>query len=837
MLSKNGITVLEKRYLEKDAQGNLIELPIEMMRRVARTLAAVELQHGQTPEQTALVEEAFFQLLWDGDFLPNSPTLANAGTRTGQLSACFVLPVPDDLAGIFETIKNAALIHQTGGGTGFAFSRLRPAKDMVQSTKGESSGPISFMDVFNAATESIKQGGMRRGANMGILRVNHPDILSFISHKEDLSKLTNFNISVAITDRFMDAVVHDNNYDLINPRTGQDTDRIRARPVFKEIVKRAWTTGEPGIVFIDRMNEYCPVPWLGKYEATNPCGEQPLIPYESCNLGSINLEQFVMDMPQGGPDCTFFDWERLRGVVHTSAHMLDNVISANKYPIPEIAEVSNATRKTGLGVMGFARALFKLQIPYGSPEGLAFAEEVMSFIDYESKVKSLELGKARGVFPARIGHEAESNAIFRKMLMERHARPGKHKDCRYDWLADEVDIHGLRNSNTTTCAPTGTLSMIADTSGGCEPVFALAFKRFQADTHMFDADRVFADALRAKGFDDARIAYVFEALDTHYHGSLNELVADNPFDRALFFTTGEMKILFNLARIFVTTHDISPAQHVHTQAAFQRFNDSAISKTINFPESATEADVEEAYHLAYETGCKGITVYRNNSREAQPLSLTQVTAPAAIAPPPQLAELQARLDSLMAEMRAGKRIRPEVLTGFTMTKQVGEGKLYTTLNYDEEGLREVVTNIGRSGGTLNSFGEAIGKLISLALQHRVPVEDISHALVGIRGADPSGFGDNQVLSVPDAIGKAIRRAPLTWSGGPIDLAPREAVTFALGLALPLPLPPAPNAQHAANLHALDQGETPECPDCGSRLDHGEGCAKCINPTCGYSRCK
>ncbi|HEY9723345.1 MAG TPA: adenosylcobalamin-dependent ribonucleoside-diphosphate reductase, partial [Oscillatoriaceae cyanobacterium] len=657
MLSKNAITVLEKRYLLKDEQGKLAETPEGLFQRVARALAEPDRLYGATEAQVEETARQFYDLTYDLDFLPNSPTLANAGTRTGQLSACFVLPVPDDLAGIFETIKHAALIHQTGGGTGFAFSRLRPKNDIVQSTKGVSSGPVSFMDVFNAATESIKQGGMRRGANMGILRVDHPDILEFVQHKEDLTKLTNFNISVAVTDAFMQAVEAGTEFPLINPRDGREVGRLDARTVFTNVVQRAWSTGEPGVVFIDRMNEQCPVPWMGRYEATNPCGEQPLIPYESCNLGSINLERFVVELN----GTAAIDWQRLRGAVHVATHLLDNVIDANKYPIPEIDRVTKATRKIGLGVMGFARMLFKLGVGYGSAESFAIAEQIMSFIDFESKVKSLELAKSRGQFPGRDGHEEESNAFFEKLFTERQARPGRHPEADYVSLLPELRKVGLRNSTTTTVAPTGTLSIIADTSGGCEPVFALAFKRWQADTHMVDVDGVFLEYAKAHGFySEALMA----AIDQN-HGSLLHL-------------TG-FEVPASAEAIFRTAHDITPAEHVRLQAAFQHYNDSATSKTINFAEEATAQDVETAYRLAYETGCKGITVYRNNSRQFQPLSVTKK--------PEETAKVEAPAPAPVSISAPRTRPRPEDLYGYTRTTQTGDGKLYTTVNYDEYGIR------------------------------------------------------------------------------------------------------------------------------------------------------
>lgn len=794
MLSKNAITVLEKRYLLKDQLGKLAETPEGLFQRVASALAEPDRRYGANDAQVAATTQQFYDLTYDLDFLPNSPTLANAGTRTGQLSACFVLPVPDDLGGIFESIKNAALIHQTGGGTGFSFSRLRPKNDLVASTKGVSSGPVSFMDVFNAATESIKQGGMRRGANMGILRVDHPDIMDFVSHKEDLTKLTNFNISVAVTDAFMEALKNGTTYALLNPRTGEELDQLDARTVFNEVVQRAWSTGEPGVVFLDRMNEYCPVPWMGKYEATNPCGEQPLIPYESCNLGSINLERFVIDTAAG----PVVDWDRLRGVIHVSTHLLDNVIDANKYPIPEIREVTHATRKIGLGVMGFARMLFRLGVGYGSPESLAIAEQLMSFIDFESKVKSLELAKSRGQFAGRDGHEAESNEIFYRMFAERDARPGRHPQANYMALWPEVEQFGLRNSTTTTVAPTGTLSIIADTSGGCEPVFALAFKRWQADTHMVDVDSVFLDYAKDTGFFSDEL---MAAIDKN-HGTLDHLTGfDVPADAV---------------RIYRTAHDISPEEHVRIQAAFQHYNDSATSKTINFNETATIEDVEQAYRLAYETGCKGITVYRNNSRQFQPLSVSKAPTPE-VAPAPVAAAPASRI-----------RPRPEDLYGFTRTSATGDGKLYTTVNYDEFGIREVVTNIGRSGGTLFSLSEAIGRLISLSLQYNIPVEEISRSLIGIRGANPYGFGANQVLSIPDAIGKVLKDSPRV-----------------LGQVLaqqPAPVTITATAQAAVKVGAdrfgpdavRIYGESPECPECGNGLEFGEGCVTCRG--CGYSKC-
>lgn len=820
MLSQNALTVLEKRYLQKDEQGRVCETPDDLFWRVANTLAQIDGQYGATSAEIQATAQRFHDLMASLDFLPNSPTLANAGTRTGQLSACFVLPVEDDLAGIFETIKHAALIHQTGGGTGFAFSRLRPKNDLVASTKGVSSGPVSFMDVFNAATESIKQGGMRRGANMGILRVDHPDIMDFIRHKEDLTKLTNFNISVAVTDAFMEAVEAGKPYDLINPRSGEAVGQLDAKTVWNEIVRRAWNTGEPGVVFIDRMNRYCPVFWMGQYESTNPCGEQPLIPYESCNLGSINLERFVIEK-NGKPQ---IDYARLREVVHLSTHLLDNVIDANVYPIPQIREVTLATRKIGLGVMGFARMLFKMGVGYGTEVSFKLAEEVFSFIDYESKVASIELAKTRGQFPARDGHEAESNAFFERLMLERDRQPNRHPEANYAALIREIEAFGIRNSTTTTIAPTGTLSIIADTSGGCEPVFALAFKRWQADTHMVDVDKVFLETAKARGFYSPALMEAIEA----NHGSLVNLEGyDLPAD---VMTT------------FATAHDITPTEHVLIQAAFQRYNDSATSKTINFANSATVEDVETAYRLAWETGCKGITIYRDGSRQFQPLS-TPKSEPKAEAKPAQ-AKAEVKAEPVAAapaadarDHRVKPRTRPEDLYGFTRVTTTGDGKLYTTVNYDERGIREVVTNIGRSGGTLNSLSEAIGRLISLSLQYNVPVDELAQQLIGIRSANPYGFGPNQVLSIPDAIGKVLKDSPRQLSQI-IAMQPQGNTEFQ-PLTVPQPqtvmVAEAGSAINRHGVHAVEvYGESPECPECGNALQFGEGCAVCHG--CGYSRC-
>lgn len=613
-LSKFAQTVLKKRYLLPG------ETPAWMMQRVATALAEPTIKF-EGKEMATIDKVNFYNVLASLDFLPNSPALANAGARTGQLAACFVVGVPDDLGGIFTAIRTQALIHQTGGGTGFAFSRLREKGAKVNSTGSESSGPLSFMAVFNAATESIKQGGMRRGANMGMLRIDHPDVLEFIRCKEDLDKLTNFNISLAVTAKFMKAVDEFAEFELVSPETGPTGKKIWAAEVWKEIVSKAWATGEPGVIFIDRANEECPVPWLGQYEATNPCGEQPLLPNESCNLGSINLENMVTVDKR-------LDVTKLINTITIAARMLENVVEANKYipAVPEIEIMSKATRKTGLGVMGFARMLYKLGIPYSSPEALEVAAQVMALVDYHSKLESISTAKTRGSFSALEGHEAEFIRYFKRICAKRGVEAQKRgvTGTEYEDLTDLVAVYGIRNSNTTTVAPTGTLSIIADTSGGCEPVFALAFIRTQADEKAKVFDEIFLEALKEDKFSADEIEIIFDAVDAH-HGSLKASLTDGRFQD---FSHNQFIKLVNLAAVFETAHDISPTQHVLVQAAFQAFNDSAVSKTINFAEDATIEDVKLAYELAYKEGCKGITVYRNNSRAYQPLSTEGPAAPA-----------------------------------------------------------------------------------------------------------------------------------------------------------------------------------------------------------------
>lgn len=595
ILTRNALKVLEKRYLKRDKNGNCIETPQDMFRRVADTIASGDLEFGKTSKDVQNLSDRFYNAITHRYFMPNSPTLMNAGRDLGQLAACFVLPIDDSLESIFETIKNTALIHQSGGGTGFSFSRLRPKNSVVRSTMGVSSGPVSFMEVFNAATEAVKQGGTRRGANMGILRVDHPDIIEFINCKSDNNKLNNFNISVAITDKFMEAYLNGKDYDLINPQNNEIVGRMDAGAVFDLIIDSAWKNGEPGIVFIDKMNKDNPTPQIGKIESTNPCGEVPLLPYEACNLGSINLGLMVKE--QDGEFVV--DWDLLENTVRTAMRFLDNVIVVNNYPLPQISEMVQNNRKIGLGVMGWADMLMQMGIAYNSEEGTSLATDVMSFIDYISKTESVELAKERGCFNNFKGSVYEDSHYFSKKFAGKTSQ--KVNDKMWAQLDKDVQKYGLRNATTTCIAPTGTISMIAGASGGIEPLFGLVFSRLIMDgTELLEVNPVFEKYMKTHGL---------------YTENLMNKIAKCGSVAHIEELPDEVK------RIFVTAHDISPYWHVKMQAAFQQFTDNAVSKTVNFIESATREDIKKTYILAYKNNLKGITVYRNNSRQFQPMNL------------------------------------------------------------------------------------------------------------------------------------------------------------------------------------------------------------------------
>jgi ribonucleoside-diphosphate reductase alpha chain len=759
-LSPSAAKVLEKRYLKRTEDGTPVETPLDMFARVAENVAEAERNYQADADVEAVAEE-FFAAMTSLKFLPNSPTLMNAGRELQQLSACFVLPVEDSMDSIFTAIKNAALVHQSGGGTGFSFTRLRPKNDLVKSTNGVASGPVSFMKVFDTATETIKQGGTRRGANMGILRVDHPDILEFISAKENEDVLNNFNISVGITDEFMQALAVDGEYAVRNPRDGRELARYRAHDVFDLIVKLAWKNGEPGIIFLDRLNRDNPTPNVGVIESTNPCGEQPLLPYESCNLGSINLSLMLKN------DC--IDWDELRRITHIAVHFLDNVIDMNRYPLPEIEQMTKSNRKIGLGVMGWADMLVELGIPYDSDEAIGLAHQVMGFVDEEAKRASEDLAVERGVFPNFTGSTWEQKG------------------------------RRLRNATVTTIAPTGTISIIAGSSSGVEPLFALAMIRNVMDnTELTEAHPIFERMARERGLYSA------------------ELMRDVAAKGCLQGIEG---IPDDLKRVFVTAHDVTPVWHVRMQAAFQDHIDNAVSKTVNFSHDATPADVEEVYRLAYELGAKGVTIYRDGSRDEQVLNIGEVKRKGAAAAAADnghalhpTAGLEPTADGLCPYCGARPvqpRSRGGVLTGQTREKVTGCGSLYVTINEDDLGPRELFANMGKAGGCASASTEALGRLISLAFRYGAPPEKIAKQLKGIRCHVPLGFGPNQILSCPDAIGKALADK---YVG-------EETIRAEHGeVQLEMPI-------------AYAQGA---CPDCGSAIEHEGGCMVCR--ACGYSKC-
>jgi len=734
-LSNNAITVLERRYLKRSPEGRILEQPADMFRRVAAAIAAAEDQFGHGEEAAALADR-FYDAMTRLEFLPNSPTLMNAGRELGQLAACFVLPVGDSMESIFEAIKQTALIHKSGGGTGFSFSRIRPANDVVLSTKGVSSGPISFMKVFDAATETIKQGGTRRGANMGILRVDHPDIMDFIMVKKDLTVLTNFNLSVGLTEEFMKAVEDGREYDLINPRTGEPIKKLDARKVFDRIVDMAWNSGEPGIIFLDRLNRDNPTPHVGDIEATNPCGEQPLLPYESCNLGSINLSRMVTDDSQ-------VDWQKLGDTVAMAVRFLDNVIQINRYPLPQIAEMTRANRKIGLGIMGWADMLILLGMPYNSDQAIELADRVMSFIAGQARDASRKLAEQRGAFPNFPG-------------------------SRFD----EAGEAELRNATCTTIAPTGTISIIANTSSGIEPVFAVSYLRQVLDQDILvEVHPLFEAMARAEGF---------------YSPELMKAIAQKGTIQSF------EEIPEKVRKLFVTAHDITPEDHIRMQAAFQKHTDNAVSKTVNFPHSATRDEVAKVYRLAYMQGCKGVTIYRDGSRDMQVLSVARSSEPTEQPNMP-----------VESGKTGHKRERPRALTGKTYQMTTGCGPLYVTINQDDKGLFELFTTMGKAGGCAASQCEAIGRLVSLAWRSGVQARQVIKQLIGITCHKPAGFGENRVTSCADAVARAIIMHMQTET-----------------------------EEGAAVANPVNHGGA--CPECGGPVEHEGGC--CVCHACGYSEC-
>ena len=725
-LSKNAITVLERRYLRRDQNGRVMETASDMFHRVADAIAYADKKFSYDADTTTLAHQ-FYAIMANLEFLPNSPTLMNAGRELGQLSACFVLPVGDSMDEIFDAVKHTALIHKSGGGTGFSFSNLRPKNDVVQSTTGISSGPISFMRVFDIATETVKQGGTRRGANMGIMRVDHPDILEFIRCKSDLKHLNNFNISVGLTEAFMEALEQDESYPLINPRGKETAGTLKARDVFDLIVHHAWQNGEPGIIFLDRLNRDNPTPHIGTIESTNPCGEQPLLPYESCNLGSINLGLMVKDGQ--------VDWQRLKETVHLAVHFLDNVIQLNRYPLPQIAEMTYANRKIGLGVMGWADMLIALGVPYNSEHAIELGGKVMAFVNDEGHDASRGLAQERGPFPNYEG------SVFSQ---------------RGEPL--------IRNATVTTIAPTGTISIIANTSSGIEPIFAVSFVRQVLDNNILvEVHPLFEEMAKKSGI---------------HSEALMEKIAEQGTIQDISEIPAEIR------KIFVTAHDITPEDHIRMQAAFQKHTDNAVSKTVNFPTTATVEEVRKVYELAYKLDCKGVTIYRDGSRENQVLSTAET--------------LHEQEDSETKTIRE----RPVSLKGWTYRMQTGCGPLYVTINEDEGGLFELFTTMGKAGGCAASQSEAIGRMVSLAWRSGVQPEQVIKQLLDISCHSHAGFGANKILSCADAVAKAIRNH--VSSAGHVEKMEKRS---------------------------LFKGA---CPECGGRVEHEGGCSVCHS--CGFSEC-
>jgi ribonucleoside-diphosphate reductase alpha chain len=744
LLSDNALTVLEKRYLKKDDNGAVIESPEDLFFRVAENIASAE-KAFNSEANTELWTEKFYNLMVDLDFLPNSPTLMNAGRELQQLSACFVLPVGDSMDEIFTSVKNTALIHKSGGRTGFSFSHIRPKNDRVKSTKGISSGPLSFMRVFDIATETVKQGGTRRGANMGILNCSHPEIMEFIEMKEKDGIMSNFNISVAITDEFMEALKRDDDYPLKNPRTGEVVGKLKASKVFKRIVELSWKNGEPGIVYIDKINAQNPTPHVGRIESTNPCGEQPLLPYESCNLGSINLARMISDT-SGKKEVNYF---KLGNTVRTAVRFLDNVIEVNRYPLPEIEKMTKGNRKIGLGVMGFADMLVEFGIPYNSQQAAQLAEEVMKFIQEESQKVSAFLARERGVFPNFEGSI--------------HDREGGLR---------------VRNATVTTIAPTGTISMIAGCSSGIEPLFAIVYEKNVLDgKRLLEVHPAFRKIAQDEGF---------------YSDEFMKMVAN----------TGSLSKVYGISRrirdIFVTAHDIEPRAHIQIQAAFQKYTDNAVSKTVNFKHDATASDVEEVFRFAYDLSCKGVTVYRDGSRKNQ-----VITAGSA-------GSSGAKGETVHAEAprTLQPRPRPTVTHGRTYKTKTGCGTLYVNINSDAYGFCEVFTQMGKSGGCAASNAEAVSRLISLGLRAGIDPNAIVEQLRGIRCPIPTWHEGEMILSCADAIGRVLEKAVSEVSGASAN----PQITFT----------------------GLDMGYCPQCPECGGIMETEGGCAVC--KSCGFSKC-
>ncbi len=757
-LSNNAKEILAKRYLRKDEKDNPIEDPEDMFERVAVAIAAADMKYGASDDEVDKTELDFYNMMVQLDFLPNSPTLRGAGRAVHQLSGCFVLPVEDSMEGIFGAIKNMALVHKGGGGTGFSFGRLRPEGDKVGTTGGVAGGPLSFMQIFNTTASEVMQGGTRVGANMGILPVNHPDVMKFIDVKLDGKSFQNFNLSVSVTDDFMKKAQKKEEYDLINPRNNKKAGKLNAAEVFDQIVNNAWKIADPGVVFIDKINKDNTVPKLGMIESTNPCGEQPLLPYESCNLGSINMANMVKGKS--------INWDYLKETIHKAVHFLDNVIDVNKYIIPEIEEMTKGNRKIGLGVMGWADMLIRLGISYNSKEANSLAEKAMKFIRDEAREASRKLAEERGGFPNW------KDSIYPEKKMK------------------------LRNAAITTVAPTGTLSLIGNCSGGIEPLFAVAYKKKsiwtkegKAKVEQSFVNPLFEYYAKKAGF---------------WSKELVEKVAKKNSIQDINEIPKKWK------KIFVTAHDITPEWHIKMQSAFQKYTDSAVSKTINFPKEATVEDIRKAFLLSFKLNCKGITVYRDGSKEGQ-VYTTEST-------------YEEKKEEVPKAIRPRKR--PKVTRGITEKVKTGCGNLYVTTNFDEEGPFELFTMMGKAGGCASSQLEALSRIISYSLRAGLPVADIVDQLRGIRCPSPIWQDGELVLSCSDAIAKVLEKHCIKKDQPKLFdnvVEKEEKKTIEEEIVKTQP------GEVSGSSRTMTT-----CPDCGSALEHKEGCLLCS--VCGFSKC-
>lgn len=760
-LSKNSLGILQKRYLIKDKDKKPLEEPANLFVRVAQAIAEGDRLFTDNEEEINKTAAQFFEILSQTDFLPNSPTLRGAGRKIHQLSACFVIPIPDTMEGIFEALKTTALIHKGGGGTGFSFGRLRPAGSRVGSTDGVAGGPLSFMEIFDTTGRELMQGGVRVGANMGIMPVHHPDILAFIDAKLDGKRFRNFNLSVAVTDEFMKKITTGEDYDLINPKDKNVVGQLNAKEVFERMVHNAWTNGDPGIIFIDEMNKYNPTPHVDVIESTNPCGEQPLLAYESCNLGSINLAQMIKNDD--------VNWEKLKKITHTAVHFLDNVINVNKFAHEEIEKRTKANRKIGLGVMGWADMLVQLGIPYNSEKACQLAEKVMKFINDEGHLASQKLALERGEF-----------ANFKGSIYDRLGAPK------------------MRNATVTTIAPTGTLSLIGDCAGGIEPFFALVYKKKSiwkadgtAELEQTYVNKYFERVAKQRGF------YSQDLMNKiAQEGSLTHLQEIPP----------------DIKKVFVVSHDIKPQWHIKMQAAWQKYTDNAVSKTINFPNEATIDDVRQSYLLAYQLKTKGVTIYRDGSLDTQ-VFLTEKTN-----------KLISKKDQAIEPAQEIKpRKRPDVVRGYTYKTKTAYGTLYVTINEDDDGRPfEVFAQMGKAGGFFAAKVEAIGRLISLALRSGVDANNIVGELKGIRGPSPIWTEEGTILSVPDAVAKVLEKH---LNRGQLSMFESKKDFQA---------EPINGEAQKSTMTIADMGVAPACPECGGLLEISEGCLKCNS--CGFSKC-